>query len=425
VSYLTVFAGGLVLYLFVIFRTGKTFPLLEMFFFTYYLQYILATYLSYNAYRELSVQMALDQDSYFAYAVPALGFLFLGTLVAYKKVNIREYINLINPVHAHRYGLFLVVLSYSLDVITALGASGLNSILFFTTQLKYLGAFALIFSRSKINLAVAVAIFVQLALDVIQSGVFIVFFTWVSYLFFVACLRYNFSIAVRMSFIVASFFVLVVIQGVKDEYRALTWQQGKAGGVGLITDLAKKKNRNDMPFQQSAGVIKTVGRLSQGWHLGMTLKRVPAIQPFVDGEEMGTDVAAALIPRVIISDKKSVHSHDKFLKFTGWKLHGTTAMTIGLLGDFYINFGRTGSFIMLFIFGVLLGKFVVFFIRKYVKPNPLNFIWLPFILNYLIRADNDFYIVLNCAVKGFLIFLAMDFVMRKLWNDPPTIAPTR
>ena len=73
-------------------------------------------------------------------------------------------------------------------------------------------------------------------------------------------------------------------------------------------------------------------------------------------------------------------------------------------------------FIGLFIFGAIMAKLLQFFIRRYVLPDPINVIWIPFILNYLIRANNDFYIFFNGMIKGFIIFLIVNYLRQQLWK---------
>ena len=89
-------------------------------------------------------------------------------------------------------------------------------------------------------------------------------------------------------------------------------------------------------------------------------------------------------------------------------------MSIGILGDFYINFGWWGSVFMLFVFGAVIAKLLHFFIKYYVFNDPINIIWVPFLLSYLIRANNDFYIFFNCLLKGFLIFLVVNFIRHRI-----------
>jgi hypothetical protein len=131
------------------------------------------------------------------------------------------------------------------------------------------------------------------------------------------------------------------------------------------------------------------------------------------------DFEGAILPRLFFPDKKIIGSQDKFEKFTGHSLEKQTSMTIGVLGDFYINFGRWGSFILLFVFGAIISRLLFIFLRKYVLPNPINIIWIPFLFSYLVRANNDFYIVINNLVKGYLIFLFVTYLQKRIWPTKP------
>ena len=62
--------------------------------------------------------------------------------------------------------------------------------------------------------------------------------------------------------------------------------------------------------------------------------------------------------------------------------------------------------------GGLISIIVRSFLTRYVLTEPINIIWLPFMLSYLVRADNDFYIFFNGLVKGFLIFWIINYVRR-------------
>lgn len=405
------------IYLLLIWKAGKTYPILYLFLFTYFLQYIFSTYLIYNDYNVLAYQMPINEGAYFDYANPAILFLFAGVFLFNREIDLRNALKRTDPRQATRLGFFLLLISYGFDFLGFIGIGLLGSISSFTFYLKYPAAFCFLFSRIQLKYLIIGLIYIQLAVVTLEGGMFLNLFIWSTYLFFFLCLKFDFPFWVRAMFIVVAVPVLVLVQSVKDEYREVTWVKGKEGGISTFTDIAQKKNREEAnePFSESEGVISTVGRLTQGWHLGLTLKRVPKKVPLSNGEEMLSDITSSILPRLIVTDKKIVGSQDKFEKYTGHKLWGTTSMTIGVLGDFYINFGRVGSFIMLFIFGALISKFLYFFLKRYVLDDPINIIWIPFILSYLIRANNDFYMVFNSSVKGFLIFLAVNFLRKKLW----------
>lgn len=398
-----------VLYLLVIWKGGKVFPILYLFLFTYFLQYVFAPYFVYNAYDVLSYQMPIDQNLYFDYTIPALLCLFAGVVIFTKDFDLRYLLRRIDRRHAAQLAYLLLAISFGFDFLQFIGISALNSIGSFTTYLRYVAAFCLLFAPSKAHYVIIAALYIHLAMKVLAEGVFISFFVWSTFLFFFVTLVFRFPFWLRAVAIVIAVPVTVLIQSVKKEYRELTWEGPQEGGVELFSELTEK-NQDDEPFTESKGVVSTIGRLSQGWHLGLTLKHVPKKQPFAEGTEMLNDIVSSVLPRVIFSGKKEVNSQKKFYRYTGHRLRGSTSMSIGVLGDFYINFGWEGSFIMLFVFGAFIAKLLTYFYRKYVIPDPINVVWIPFMLSYLIRANNDFYIFFNCLVKGFIIFIIVNYL---------------
>ena len=392
-------------------KAGKTFPILYLFFFTYFLQYIFSSYFIYTEYKELNAFMPIPQEQYFSYAVPAILFLFLGVFLFHKEIDIKNLLKKIDPRDASKLGYLLLFISLFFDGLNFLGISIFESLFSFTSYLKYLAAFCFLFSGTILSYFIIATIYIELAISVLKSGVFVSFFVWSLFLIIFFGLKHSVSFGMRVLFFFIFIPVIIIIQSVKEDYRKKVWTGKEEGSIGLLSDLAEKQRyKEDEPFSKSQGVVRTLGRLCEGWHLGLTLRQVPKRVPIANGKEMLTDIVSSVIPRVIVADKKSVNSKEKFYKYTGHKLRGKTSMSIGVIGDFYINFGRYGSYIALFIFGTLIAISVRWFIARFVVSDPINIIWVPFILSYLIRANNDFYIFFNAMVKGFVIFLAINYV---------------
>ncbi|MBI1767935.1 MAG: hypothetical protein HYR67_06150 [Bacteroidetes bacterium] len=416
------FAVLIFLYGLLMYKAGKGFPILYLFLFTYFLQYIFSTYLIYNEYKSLSTQMPISQGIYFEYAIPALLFLFAGVFLFHKDVAINRVIKRIDPAEAARLGYLLLAISLCMDLLVFAGLSPLESVASFTGDMKYLAAFCFLFTRSKFNFFLIVLLYIQLALSVVKSGVFVSLFIWSLYLFFFMTLKYGMSFWVRSTVFVAFLPAVFAIQSVKDEYRKATWKLNQEPGVSLLSDLVEKKRAKDAddPFAETDGVVRTVGRLTEGWHLGLTLRHVPRRHDFAYGSEMFLDMVSSVLPRLIFENKKRVNSQDKFLTYTGHKLRGNTSMSIGVIGDFYINFGRWGSYITLFAFGTLIAFLLRSFTRRFVLIDPINIIWIPYLLSYLIRANNDFYIFFNGMIKGFIIFLLINYLRHRFWKPVHT-----
>ena len=405
--------GFVIFYLLLVWKAGRSYPILYLFLFTYFIQYVFAPYFVYNEYDVLSYQMPIHQDQYFDYTIPALVSLFLGVFLFMKDFKVKALLRQINKHHAIQLGYLLLAISLGFDFIQFIGINALNSIGSFTTYLKYVAAFCFLLSRSRFHYFLIGIIYLQLAMKVLGAGVFISFFIWTTFLFFFITLCFRIPFWLRASAIVIAVPATILVQTIKNEYREMSWEGPREGGVELFTELAEK-NKDDAPFTQSDGVISTIGRLSQGWHLGLTLKHVPKREPFADGGELWNDVVSSILPRVLYAAKKEVNSQEKFYQYTGHRLRGSTSMSVGVLGDFYLNFGRTGSFVMLFIFGAIVGKLLNYFYKRFVVKDPINIIWIPFILSYLIRANNDFYIFFNCMIKGFVIFLVVNYLRKNV-----------
>jgi hypothetical protein len=412
-----VFLGFGVFYLLFVWKAGKTFPILYLFLFTYYLQYIFSTFLIYNQYENLKIQMAISQEDYFSYANVAFLCLFGGVFLFHRDLDLSASLKKIEPRDASFLGIFLIITSYIFDILPIGGTPPFASIQSFTTYLKYIGSFCLLFSNNRFRYVIIGFIYLEMAATGFKGSVFIDFFMWSTYLFFFICLKFNLPFWMRASFILLAAPVLFMIQSVKGEYREETWVRQQEGGISLFVDLIQKKNEEnaDKPLSETEGVVNTVSRLSQGWHLGLTLQHVPKKEPFSDGEDMLGDIVGSVLPRIVFTDKKIIGSQEKFQKYTGRKLRGGTSMTIGVLGDFYINFGVVGSYLMLFIFGAVMARILYNFLKVFVLPDPLNIIWVPFLLSYLVRANNDFYMVVNCLAKGFLIFLVINYFRKRYW----------
>jgi hypothetical protein len=406
------------IYVVLIWKSGKTYPILYLFLFVYFLQYLYATYLIYNEFPSLSKFMTMGQEQYFEYAIPAIVSLFAGIFVFNRDVDLRNHLSKIDPKQSNQFGFLLLSVAYGTDLAAAVGISSLNSILSFTQYLKYIGAFAFLFSQHKMRYLIIGFVYTQSMYAALTEGIFIDFFVWATFLFFFVSLRFQFPFWLRISFIAIAMPVLVLVQSVKQEYREVVWNGGGDAGLGTLTELARNSapTPDDDSFLHSKGMTRTIARLTQGWHLSLTMQWVPRKEPFSNGSEMLSDVASSILPRVLFADKKLAATRDKFEQYTGYRLQNRTSMTIGVLGDFYINFGPEGSLVMLFIFGAMISRLFYYFTSKVVISDPIQVIWIPFLLNYLVRANNDFYTAFNSSLKGILIFLFLNFVRQRLWR---------
>jgi hypothetical protein len=243
-------------------------------------------------------------------------------------------------------------------------------------------------------------------------------------LFFVMFYSFNHKITKKMKFSIAvfGFAFLSVYQSVKLEYRSLIWEEDKSWQsdvswqerVAILSDLISIDSffaAFETDISSNESVIQTVHRLNQGWQTSMVLSHVPRNVPFEKGSALKVDLLSSVMPRFLLPGKRVVNDPDRFNYYTGYILNDQTSMSIGVLGDFYINFGIKGTYVCMFVFGFLMARFLGWFYKKFVYNNPINLIWLPFIFSYFIRPGNEFYMVFNHMVKALIVFLIVKSVL--------------
>ncbi|MBS1557205.1 MAG: hypothetical protein JST69_00645 [Bacteroidetes bacterium] len=412
-----IFALFFILYYLMMRKADKFIPVIYLSLFTYYIQYIFSVYLTYNVYPILAREMPLKQEELFGYLIPAVIAFFAGAFLFKKDIDLSGLLEMIKPERATRLGHLLLAVSLSVDILSFVFPP-IRSIGSLSHPLKYGAFMCYLFSLTPLNIFLMSLIFLKLLSDALAGGIFIDFFMWCTYFFLMFSFRFRLSLFKRSFFILLAAPLLILIQSIKQEYRMYTQKGKKETGLSTLTELAvKKQEQEDTPFAESSGTIKTVGRLNQGWHVGKVMKHVPRSVPFADGADTWSDLQGVVLPRVLFPDKKNIGDHSKFEYYTGHILHNNTSMTVGVLGDFYINFGPTGALVGLFIFGAVLARLLYWFIHKVVVPQPINIIWIPVLFGIWARANNDFYMLVNTLFKSFLLFLLVQFLFKLIWPE--------
>ena len=69
-------------------------------------------------------------------------------------------------------------------------------------------------------------------------------------------------------------------------------------------------------------------------------------------------------------------------------------MNIGLIGEGYVNFGKTGCIILFVFFGILVA-YVEKYLLKFSTYYPIILALVPFYIQVLNGAENDFMMPLN------------------------------
>ncbi len=165
---------------------------------------------------------------------------------------------------------------------------------------------------------------------------------------------------------------------------------------------------NDDQFQ--AGVRALVARVSYIDMLACTMSRVPNILPYENGARLGEAALNMVKPRIFFPDKPPTPDDSEVTAtYTGLRfdLSVGTSVSIGYLGELYIDFGSVGAVIGAFVIGVFAG--CVYGILRSYRGIPLFFTYgiatmamLPFIF-----FDFDLVRFLGSALTVFISCLVL------------------
>jgi hypothetical protein len=234
--------------------------------------------------------------------------------------------------------------------------------------------------------------------------VFTIFFS----LFF--SLNYKISLIKKLSCIVVLFVLFSMYQGVKTQYRKLTWNTELSTSQKLET-LSKLFNKDtflgvfNTDIKSNRSIVFTMNRFNQGWQTSRAYRHVPDKVDYQYGLDFLNDLWSSIVPRVLWKDKRVVNDPERFTYYTGFEFDKPFSVNIGVLGDFYVNFGKAGTVVAMFLFGLFAAWLKRLFVVCFVNTNPINLIWLPFIFAYFIRPGNEFYMVFNHIIKSIVILV--------------------
>ena len=221
---------------------------------------------------------------------------------------------------------------------------------------------------------------------------------------------------------VGGIFVVFFINSFKAEYRTILapaaipiYSERAESKQKVFLDMAAEKATTTEGYYETSDLNNFISRLNQGWIFAKVLDHVPEKEPFTGGATFQNDIYTSIVPRFLDPTKTvrgGKEGAKKFERFTGRRLLEGTTMTIGILGDAYVNFGFTGAFIFMFAFGLVL-NLVLYWIYDLSRVYPTLILWVPFIFFYTMRAGNEFGVVLNFMTKSLVVVFGVFYLYKK------------
>ena len=184
-----------------------------------------------------------------------------------------------------------------------------------------------------------------------------------------------------LSAVVCVFLIVssVIWSAIKEDYREFLNQGSKSQEVlvpiparlGKLQELVT--NLTDEGFFQ--GVDALISRVGYVTYFALTIGNVPDNLPYENGQLWLGAVKHVFMPRVLFPEKAPIDDSERTTYYTGVKVAGMeqgTSISIGYMGESYIDFGPIGMFMPILLLGLLFGVIYRVFI-KYARFKIIGF----------------------------------------------------
>lgn len=385
---------GFSLYTFLVFvhSVGRTIAVRELMTFVAALQVVLAPSLELA---DAPDSMALSSADYLSYALPAVVAFAVGLNLPLLKT--KPHSELIAAVKEYVKGKERT--SFTLLILGIIGSFFFNYAPVQVKALVYLLAVCLYasvmyahYSGSSFKYVTLLTALGLLLYITVRDGMFGHMIFWVTLYVLVVLVgtKKGGSLVVKLTLIGSCALFVLLAQSVKMEYRIKTWgdsPENRKGDLNLMVDLfAQRMNDPDFLFGKNH-LYATYHRLNQGGLIAKTMAYVPHYEPFADGELLAHFVYP-FIPRLIWSDKPITGGAANITRFTPLTPDGITSSNISPFGEGYANFGKAGSVVFLFFFGVLF-NYCFLRIIKISERRPSVLLWIPCLFTGCLSFETD------------------------------------
>jgi hypothetical protein len=175
---------------------------------------------------------------------------------------------------------------------------------------------------------------------------------------------------------ITGFNVFVVWTYIKPEYRSYLNSSTKNGKEVTPQDSFKKLNALVSKMNSKSyddGVKRLIERTSYIDYFSAALQHVPAVVKHEDGNLWKEALLHVVTPRIFFPNKPIIDDSKLASEYTGVEMAGLdkgTSITLGYMGESYVDFGTTVMFVPIFLFGLGLG-----IIYKHILSSSINQVW--------------------------------------------------
>jgi hypothetical protein len=359
-----------------------------------------------DAYQHEVYQMKVPQDVYYTYMIPAITCFIWGLHITARKfrgeiIDVKAVSAFVDRAGDLPY--YFVAVGFLATVVSVYFSAVFGFVFYLLSSFKFVGAFMLLLGTRKLKPVVMAVVFGSLVLSTLIGAMFHDLLTWLIMLGAILAIKYKPSTLLKAGAAFGFFFMAVVIQQLKGEYRKIAWGE-EGGGVDAFGKVYDKK-QEEKGFLSFESLAESNLRINQGFIITNIMNNVPARIPHENGKQLLQILEAAFLPRFLAPNKLSAGDRTIFMKYSGMFIAPGTSMGLSSPGDAYVNFGTLGGSIFMFFLGLLFSEVLNGF-RKYSRYYPVLLLFTPLVFYYPIRPDCELQTALGHLVKScFLIFL--------------------
>ena len=367
--------------------------------------------------------LAVNEDMYYSYALPATIAMIIGLHIPLSKhkIDFSILVNRLENYLAQPKNQKLQWILLSIGVVGGLAYNyipiGIAFFVFLLSQLIYVASLYSIFTPSLSKTLIIVSTLGITLIIVILTGMFGQLIWWALCALMIIALKYKFNMTQKLIAVALGIVFVTGVQQIKHGFRRKT----RATSVYVSVDrtevfgqeVSRSFSSGSVLSKESFGFILV--RSNQAFLSSLVMRHVPARQEHTNGKTLFNSMFAGFVPRFLWPNKPKSGGKENMERFAGIKLT-RVSMDIGNIMDGYIDFGRIGGIIYMFMYGMLINYMLGLLLGQYQRFSPTIILWAPFVFIQVLKVETSFDTTFNSAIKGLFFVWLIFLVFNRFFN---------
>ncbi len=381
------------------------------------------TYIYFNENNELAFLwktfMPIKSDEYFSFMVPACVLFFIGLKLPFKqyiidenkiKINASLYIG-----NASKIAIAFVAIGVVFNVILKVLPGSIRGIGNYFALLTFVGLFYAIFSESKNKIIIIIFCLISSLYQCVAEGMYGEFVYMSAFTMLVFLLGKDIRLYTKLLVVSSGIVLVLFIQSIKFEYREKIWNglDRNGGNSSAFLGLVSERIANPSEIFKPDRLYEMTVRTNQGRLVAQLLYNVPYIYPYANGETILKAFLSAPVPRIFWPNKPKIGGGDNMCRFFGDCDYTGTSYNLGPIGEAYVNFGRIGGILFMFLYGLIM-KFMYVSAIRISEKYPTIVFWFPLLFLCHISMENDVLGYINSLTKAAMFTYFVYFLSYKV-----------